>query len=83
MSHEDTGCARIYVVTQHQHDLFASVRIQRAGRLVSKYDRPVTNEAPSDGHALALTTREPLGEAIRERRDAHFCEGSHRSLAHL
>ena len=49
MSHEDTGCTRINVVTQHQHDLFASVRIQRAGRLVGKNDRAVTDQSTGEG----------------------------------
>ena len=77
MSHEDTGCARIYVVTQHQHDLFASVRVQRAGRLVGKNDRSVTDEAAGDGNPLTLASREPFWKAVSEVGDADFFERIH------
>ena len=83
MSHEDTGCTRINVVTQHQHDLFASVRIQRAGRLVGKNDRAVTDQSTRDGDALALPTRESFWEAVSKFGDADLFEGRHGRLAHL
>ena len=79
----ESGCTRINVVTQHQHDLVAGVRVQRARRLIRKNDRAVTHEASGDRNALTLTTREALGEAISELGDANLFEGSHGGLAHL
>ena len=83
MSHEDTGCTGINVITQHQHDLFASVRIERTRRLVRKNDRAVTHESTGDRDALALTTGQELRETIRQVRNAHLLKRGHRSLTHL
>ena len=83
MSHEDTGCTGINVITQHQHDLFTSVRIERTRRFISKNDRAVTHESAGDCDALALATGQELRETIRQVRNAHLLKRGHRGLAHL
>ena len=80
MSHEDTGCTGINVITQHQHDLFASVRIERTRRFIRKNDRAVTHEPASDRNALALTAGEQLREAVCQVGNTHLLQRSYRGL---
>ena len=83
MSHENTGYSRIYVITQHQHDLFSRVGVESTGRLVGKNDRTVTHEAAGNGDPLTLAARKPLGETVSKVGDADLLERGHGCFAHL
>lgn len=64
MGHEDHRGSLIGPRPQHLHDLIAASAVQRTRWLIGEDEVTLTNNRPSDRHALGLTARNLVDEPV-------------------
>src|SRR5262245_18595595 len=84
MRHDDDSGSKALVEMANQREAFLTgVRVEIAGRLVSKEDRRIDRQRPRDRDALPLAAREFLGKMLQTMRELNEREKFRRAVGHL